>query len=75
MNPNITTIHRSHNLQWYQDGMSIPALPTSHGHSSTLQLPPDIQSRLNPVQLELLNKPHLENEIVCRIHVYVGRAK
>ncbi|CCF56604.1 hypothetical protein KAFR_0B03080 [Kazachstania africana CBS 2517] len=29
----------------------------------TLQLPPDVQSRLNPVQLELLNKLHLNTKL------------
>ncbi|QLG70691.1 hypothetical protein HG535_0A06330 [Zygotorulaspora mrakii] len=31
--------------------------------SPTLQLPPDVQARLNPLQLEILNKLHLETKL------------
>lgn len=44
-----------------------PAMPLNGGAAPqlapTLQLPPDVQSRLNPVQLELLNKLHLETKL------------
>lgn len=44
-----------------------PALPMIGGAAPqlapTLQLPPDVQSRLNPAQLELLNKLHLETKL------------
>lgn len=39
------------------NGSPVPQLPP------TLQLPPDVQARLNPVQLELLNKLHLQTKL------------
>lgn len=39
------------------NGAAIPQL------APTLQLPPDVQARLNPIQLELLNKLHLQTKL------------
>ncbi|EJS41397.1 mex67p [Saccharomyces arboricola H-6] len=45
-------------------GMNMPSVPQGPMvMAPTLQLPPDVQSRLNPIQLELLNKLHLETKL------------
>ena len=44
--------------------MNMPGVPQGPMvMAPTLQLPPDVQSRLNPVQLELLNKLHLQTKL------------
>ncbi|CAD6648825.1 HN1_G0022640.mRNA.1.CDS.1 [Saccharomyces cerevisiae] len=63
MNPNITTPPQPQ-PSVVPGGMSIPGAPQgAMVMAPTLQLPPDVQSRLNPVQLELLNKLHLETKL------------
>ncbi|AJV92823.1 Mex67p [Saccharomyces cerevisiae YJM1400] len=63
MNPNITTPPQPQ-PSVVPGGMSIPGAPQGAiVMAPTLQLPPDVQSRLNPVQLELLNKLHLETKL------------
>lgn len=63
MNPNITTPPQPQSSV-VPGGMNMPGAPQGPMiMAPTLQLPPDVQSRLNPVQLELLNKLHLETKL------------
>ncbi|CAI4053001.1 hypothetical protein SKDZ_16G1060 [Saccharomyces kudriavzevii ZP591] len=63
MNPNITTPPPPQ-PSLVPGGMGMPGVPQGPmAMAPTLQLPPDVQSRLNPVQLELLNKLHLETKL------------
>ncbi|CAI4054248.1 hypothetical protein SUVZ_16G1180 [Saccharomyces uvarum] len=63
MNPNITTPPPAP-PSVVPGGMNMPGVPQGPMvMAPTLQLPPDVQSRLNPVQLELLNKLHLQTKL------------
>ncbi|KOG96149.1 Mex67p [Saccharomyces eubayanus] len=63
MNPNITTPPPPQ-PSVVPGGMNMPGVPQGPMvMAPTLQLPPDVQSRLNPVQLELLNKLHLQTKL------------
>lgn len=46
-----------------QQQPSMSPMPTPVPMAPTLQLPMEVQARLNPVQLELLNKLHLETKL------------
>lgn len=64
MNPNITTPPPAP-PSVVPGGMNMPGVGQGPPMvmAPTLQLPPDVQSRLNPVQLELLNKLHLQTKL------------
>lgn len=46
-----------------QHSPQVPPMPAPGVMSPTLQLPPEVQTRLDPIQLELLNKLHLETKL------------